>query len=81
MADAEGRVVIRVRVKPGSRVSRLALEADGTWLAQLKSRPVEGKANAELIELVAEQFNCRKAQVTIKSGLSSRVKLISVEVS
>ena len=50
-------------------------------MSALKSRPVEGKANAELIELVAEQFNCRKAQVTIKSGLSSRVKLISVEVS
>jgi uncharacterized protein (TIGR00251 family) len=76
----EGRLVIRVRVKPGSRVSQLAQEADGTWLAHLKSRPVDGKANAELIELVAERFNCRKADVVLKSGASSRVKLISVGV-
>ena len=78
MADAEGRIVIRVRVKPGSRVSQLAQEADGTWLAHVKSRPVEGKANAELIELIAAQFHCRKALVTIKSGASSRLKMVSV---
>jgi uncharacterized protein (TIGR00251 family) len=67
---------IQVKVKPNARASSLE-ETDGVWLAQLKSPPVDGKANAELIALVAERFGCRKAQVTIKSGASGRMKLVN----
>jgi uncharacterized protein len=42
---------------------------DGIWLASIKSLPVDGKANAELI---AAQFDCKKAAVTIKSGVSPK---------
>jgi uncharacterized protein (TIGR00251 family) len=52
---------------------------DGSWLANLKSPPVDGKANEELVALVAEQFKCRKADVSIKSGASGRMKLVKVE--
>lgn len=72
-------VVIQVRVKPGSRASALTREDDGTWLAQLKSPPVDGKANAELIALVARHFDCARSAVSIKSGGSARTKLLKVE--
>ena len=71
--------VIRVRVKPNSRTSLLEQEQDGTWIAQIKSPPVDGRANEELIGLVAKQFGCRKAEVSIKSGASSRTKLVQIE--
>lgn len=71
--------VIQVKVKPNARASVLAEEADGTWLAQLKAPPVDGKANAELIALVARHFGCRKADVTIKSGASGRMKWVRIE--
>jgi len=71
--------VIQVKVKPNARVSLLEEQADGTWLAQIKSPPVEGKANDELIALVAKQFGCRKSEVSIKSGASSRTKLVRIE--
>jgi uncharacterized protein (TIGR00251 family) len=71
--------VIRVKVKPNARASLLAEQADGTWLARIKSPPVEGKANEELLALVAKQFGCRKSDVTIKSGASSRTKLVRIE--
>jgi len=70
--------VLQVKVKPGSRNSSLEQLPDGTWTAQLKAPPVDGKANAELIALVATHFGCRKAAVTIKSGASGRTKLVSV---
>jgi len=73
--------VIRVKVKPNARASLLAKQADGTWLAQIKSPPVEGKANEELVALVAKQFGCRKSDVTIKSGASSRTKLVRIETT
>ena len=44
---------IRVKVKPQSRESSLQEAGDGTWIARVKSPPVDGKANAELAELVA----------------------------
>jgi uncharacterized protein (TIGR00251 family) len=71
--------VIQVKVKPNSRVSLLEQQPDGTWLAQIKSPPVDGKANEELIALVAKQFDCLKSEVSIKSGASGRVKLVRVE--
>ena len=69
---------LQVKVKPNARSSSLE-EADGVWLAQLKSPPVDGKANAELIALIAEKFGCRKAQVTIKAGAGGRMKLVRIE--
>jgi len=71
-------LVIQVRVKPNSRKSTLEPVADGTWIAQLKAMPVDGKANDELIALVATRFRCRKVDVVIKSGATGRVKLVRI---
>jgi uncharacterized protein (TIGR00251 family) len=49
------------------------------WSAQLKSPPVDGKANDELIALVARHFACRKSAVSIKRGASGRMKLVRIE--
>ena len=70
--------IIQVKVKPNARVSTLE-EADGDqWLAQLKSPPVDGKANKELIGLIARHFGCSKSAVSIKSGASGRTKLVKI---
>ena len=81
MAKADGGVIatIQVKVKPNSRVSTLERGSDGVWLARLKSPPVDGKANAELVALIAAQFGCRKADVTIRSGAGGRMKLIRID--
>jgi uncharacterized protein len=70
--------IIQIKVKPNSRASLLEQKEDGTWLAQIKSPPVDGKANEELLALVAKHFKCRKSDVSIKSGGSSRTKLIQI---
>lgn len=69
---------LQVKVKPAARVSRLEELDDGTWLAHLKSPPVDGKANAELIALIARRFGVRRSAVTMKSGASARRKLVQV---
>ena len=71
--------VLAVKVKPNSRVSLLAQAEDGAWLAQLKSPPIDGKANEELLALVARHFGCRKSAVSLKSGASARTKLVRIE--
>lgn len=72
--------IIEVRVKPNARASLLTQQEDGTWLAQLKSPPVDGKANAELIALVAKTFACHKVDVSIKTGATGRTKRISIDI-
>lgn len=72
--------MIQVKVKPNARASTLCEMADGTWLAQIKSPPVDGKANEELVALIAQHFDLRKSQVSVKSGASGRMKLVRLEV-
>ncbi|HKO87249.1 MAG TPA: DUF167 domain-containing protein [Burkholderiales bacterium] len=73
-------MVIQVKVKPNARVSALTQSEDGTWLASLKSPPIDGKANEELIKIIAKKFDCPKSAVSIKSGASGRLKLVHIEV-
>lgn len=72
--------IIQVKVKPNSRLSVYQDAGDGTGSAQLKSPPVEGRANDELVALVARHFGCRKSAVTIKGGATGRVKWVQVDV-
>lgn len=72
---------LQIKVKPNARISVLQVLDDGTWLAQLRAAPVDGKANAELIALVARHFGCAKAAVTIKSGAGARRKRLQIDAS
>jgi uncharacterized protein YggU (UPF0235/DUF167 family) len=71
-------VILQVRVRPNARSSTLEQAADGTWLAQVKAPPVDGKANVEVIALVARHFGCPKAAVRIKVGGGGRLKLVEI---
>jgi hypothetical protein len=73
-----GTRFIQVKVKPNARASALEEQPEGTWLARLKAPPVDGKANAELIELVAKRFGCPRSAVSIKSGAGGRMKLVKI---
>jgi uncharacterized protein len=70
---------LRVKVRPNARTSSLALQDDGTWIAQVKAAPVDGKANAELVALIARHFSLRKAQILVKHGATGRLKLVAID--
>jgi uncharacterized protein (TIGR00251 family) len=72
------RRTLQVKARPGARSSSLEQQPDGSWRAELKAPPVDGKANAELIALVAQHFGLRKSQVKIKSGAGGRGKLVEL---
>jgi uncharacterized protein YggU (UPF0235/DUF167 family) len=72
-------MIIEVKVKPNARASALLRADDGSFVAQLRAAPVDGKANEELIALVARHFGCRRAAVSIKSGASARLKRLHIE--
>ena len=55
-----GMRTLKLKVKPGSREESLVEQDDGTWLARVKAPPVDGKANAAVIALVASILDCVK---------------------
>lgn len=69
----------QVKVKPNSKRQSIEEQPDGSLKVHLKSPPVDGKANEELIALLAEMFNVSKSKISIKSGLSSKNKLVEIE--
>jgi uncharacterized protein (TIGR00251 family) len=70
---------ISVLVKPGARETSVTKVGED-YLVNLKAPPVDGKANKALIEVVAKHFQVRRTAVTIKSGHSSRRKLLDIEI-
>ena len=73
--------ILQIKVKPNARQGGLEQLSDGTWLARIKSPPVDGKANEELIRLIAQRFNVPKARVSLKSGAAGRLKRVRIEGS
>jgi uncharacterized protein (TIGR00251 family) len=71
-------IVIAVRVIPRAGRSGVAGTRDGVLLVRLNAPPVEGAANDELIEVIADALGVAKRAVTIVSGERSRTKRVRV---
>lgn len=69
----------QVKVKPNSKNQSIEEAEDGSLTVHLKSSPVDGKANEELIQILSKKFNVPKSKIFIKSGLSSRNKLVEID--
>jgi hypothetical protein len=74
-------VKVRVKVIPRAREKEILKLGDGSLKVKLTAPPVDGKANKQLIELIAEYYKVKKSQVTIVSGEKSRNKIIYIDSS
>jgi uncharacterized protein (TIGR00251 family) len=77
-AHREG-VVLTVRVQPRAARSEIVDVRDGLIRIRLAAAPVDGAANAALLELLAEALSVRKRDVTLISGDTSRSKRVLVK--
>jgi len=80
-AAADGGVQLALRLTPrASRngVDGVVADAEGRPLLKLRlvAPPVEGAANAALIAYLAKSLSLRKADITIRSGETGRVKIL-----
>ncbi|MEG4204177.1 DUF167 domain-containing protein [Microcoleus sp. Pol7_A1] len=72
--------IFTIKVKPNSKQQSIAEQPDGSLTIHLKSPPVDGKANQELIMLLAKKFKVPKSAIGIKSGFFSRNKLVEIPI-
>jgi uncharacterized protein (TIGR00251 family) len=73
-----GGVIIAVRVIPRAGKTGPAGARGDALLMRLNAPPVDGAANAELIEALADLLSVPKSAVTIVSGARARTKRVRV---
>ena len=80
-AAVEGGVRLALRLTPRAAkngVDGIAQDADGRPLLKLRlvAPPVEGAANQALIAFLAKSLSLRKADISIRSGETGRIKIL-----
>ncbi len=71
-------VVLSLHIQPGARRTEIAgLHGDALKI-RLAAPPVDGKANACLVEFLAERLDVAKSRIEVVSGASSRAKRIRI---
>jgi len=75
---AEGGVTLTLHIQPGAKRSEIAGIHGDALKIRLAALPVDGKANAALIEFIATTLGVTRAEVELKSGQTSRRKVLAV---
>ena len=66
---------IKVKVKTNKNKQEIQKIDENNYIINLKSSPIENKANKELIKLFSKEL---KLRVKIKKGLKSREKILEI---
>lgn len=70
---------IKIKVTPCSSRNEIVEEiADGTLKIRLKAAPVDGEANEELIKFLSKTWKIPKNNIKIKSGKTSKNKVLII---
>lgn len=77
--EKEGSLIFAVRVLPKSSRNEIVGEMDGALKIKLKSPPVDGAANAELIKILSKNFDVPKSAIEIVKGQTSKSKQIKIK--
>ncbi len=70
--------IFAVYLQPGARKSEIAGLHDGHVKIKINAPPIDGKANAALIEFLSKFLDVPKSSVKILSGDKSRLKRVSI---
>ena len=74
----DGRITLTLHIQPGARKTELAGLHGDAMKIRLAAPPVDGKANEALISFLAEILGLTRSAVSLKSGHSSRRKVLEV---
>ncbi|MFB6181310.1 MAG: DUF167 domain-containing protein [Candidatus Magasanikbacteria bacterium] len=70
---------LKVKVNPNSSQVAVNNMADGTLKVNLTAQPKDGKANEQLLKILAEKFGVDTSGIKIKRGKTSRRKTVLIK--
>jgi len=72
-------VVHKVHVIPGSKLNQIVgYMDDGSLKIKLKAKPIEGKANKELVRFLSEILDIKTSEIEIDMGFTSKNKVVRI---
>lgn len=78
----ENKVMLKIKAQPKASKSEFCdIYGDNAIKIRIKAPAVEGAANDELITFLAKSFKIPKNSIILKSGESSKLKIISMPLS
>ncbi len=78
LKEVPGGCELSVLVQPRASRTKVVGEHDGRLKIALAAPPVDGEANAALIEFLSDELNVRKSDVSLLEGDTSRRKRLAV---
>lgn len=78
-SKSKDALILKIKVEPRSSRSGIVGQLGDAIKVKLNSPPVDGKANIELIELLAKEYGISKKNVEIISGFNSKNKLVRLK--
>ena len=72
------QTTLTLHIQPGAKKTEVAGVHGDALKIRLAAPPVDGKANAALIAFVADRLGLAKSAVSLKSGQTSRRKVLEV---
>lgn len=73
------KTYLKVKVHPRASQQKVQKLGDGEYSVRVLSPPVEGKANKEVIKVLASYFRLPPSRVKILKGKKSRLKIVAIE--
>lgn len=78
LRENKGRFTLTLHIQPGAKKTEVAGLYGDALKIRLAAPPVDGKANAALIDYVATRLGLAKSAVSLKSGQTSRRKVLEI---
>ena len=69
---------ISVRVTTNSKKARVLKEDNNSLKVWVDARPLEGRANKRLVEILSTYYNMPKSSFEIVSGLKGKNKIVEI---
>jgi uncharacterized protein len=79
LREHDGGVTFDVLVQPRASRAKVGPVHDGRLKILVTAPPVDGEANAAVIELIAKTLGVAKSAVSVVAGATSRRKTVRVE--
>ncbi|MGM0424122.1 MAG: DUF167 domain-containing protein [Thermodesulfobacteriota bacterium] len=67
-------------VQPGAKKTAIAGSYQGRLKIKLSSKPVQNRANQELLSFLAARLGLKKNNLALESGQGSRKKVVSISI-
>jgi uncharacterized protein len=74
-----GSTRLRVRVAPGASRAEVVGRVGDAWKLRVRAAPERGRANEDVVELLAQSLGVPRRDVRIVAGLTARDKVVELE--